>query len=176
MTVELAEFTPGDAGALIAFLTANEWPFHVRSRWTECEARDAVAAGSFRGSDTRSLWLRVDDVDAGIAVLSDLGDPTAMLDLRLATHARGRGLGSALLPAVDDWLFGEYPQLQRFEGQTRVDNAAMRRLFVRSRWVKESYYRSAWPDADGRLLDSVGYALLRRDWESGTTTPVDWSA
>ncbi|MGI8880963.1 MAG: GNAT family N-acetyltransferase [Jatrophihabitans sp.] len=176
MTVQLTEFSPDDTGALIAFLTANEWPFHVRSRWTEGQVSDTVAAGSFHGSDTRSLWLRVDDVDAGIAVLSDLGDPTAMLDLRLATDARGRGFGSALLPAVDDWLFGEHPHLQRFEGNTRVDNTAMRRLFVRSGWVKESYYRSAWPNADGHLLDSVGYALLRQDWETGTTTPVDWSA
>ncbi len=176
MTVELAEFEPRDVDRLTEFMAANDWPFHVRPRWTDAQVREAVGSGSFHGEDTRTLWLVVDGVAVGIATISELGDPTALLDLRLAAHARGRRLGTTVLPAVAEWAFTTYPQLHRFEGQTRIDNVAMRRLFVRCGWVKEAHYRVSWPDGDGRLVDSIGYALLRQDWESGTSTPVDWSA
>ena len=38
--------------------------------------------------------------------------------------------------------------------------------------VKEAHYRDGWPVAGGEPRASVGYAVLRRDHESGTTTPV----
>ena len=50
----------------------------------------------------------------------------------------------------------------------------MRRVFVKTSYAKEAHYRDAWPSADGPL-DSIGYAILRRDWETGTTTPVNWA-
>jgi hypothetical protein len=40
--------------------------------------------------------------------------------------------------------------------------------------VKEAHYRQDWPRPEGTLSDSVGYTLLRQDWERGTTTPVAW--
>ena len=97
-----------------------------------------------------------------------------MLDLRLATSERGRGHGTAALRALSTWVFATYPDTQRLEGQTRVDNIAMRKTFLRCGWVKEAHYRAAWPAHDGRLMDSVGYGLLRTDWLSGQPTPVDW--
>jgi RimJ/RimL family protein N-acetyltransferase len=66
------------------------------------------------------------------------------------------------------------PQATRFEGQTREDNIAMRRTFLRAGFVKEAHYRDGWPVEGGPALASVAYAILRRDWEQGTTTPVDW--
>jgi hypothetical protein len=39
---------------------------------------------------------------------------------------------------------------------------------------KEAHYRLGWPAQDGVIRDGIGYALLRQDWERGTTTPVDW--
>jgi RimJ/RimL family protein N-acetyltransferase len=50
----------------------------------------------------------------------------------------------------------------------------MRRVFRRSGYVKEGHYRDGWPDPDGTVHDAVGYAILRRDWLSGTTTAVRW--
>jgi len=63
---------------------------------------------------------------------------------------------------------------RRLYGQTRVDNHAMRTVFRRCGFVKEAHYRQDWPRPDGTLSDSVGYTLLRQDWEGGTTTPVVW--
>jgi hypothetical protein len=49
----------------------------------------------------------------------------------------------------------------------------MRRALLASGFVKEAHYRRAWPSDCGRH-DSIGYAILRTDWESGTTTSVKW--
>ncbi len=40
--------------------------------------------------------------------------------------------------------------------------------------LREQVRGRAWPSADGEMLDGIGYAILRSDWESGTTTPVRW--
>ncbi len=87
---------------------------------------------------------------------------------------RGKGLGVEALRAVTRHVFEHFGEVTRFEGQTREDNLAMRRTFVRCGWVKEAHYRESWPVEGGAPLASVAYATLRRDWESGTTTPVPW--
>ncbi|HAN85469.1 MAG TPA: N-acetyltransferase, partial [Micrococcus luteus] len=61
-----------------------------------------------------------------------------------------------------------------FEGQTREDNSPMLRTFQRAGWVKEAHYRRGWPVEGGEPVASVAYAMLRQDWENGTTTPVPW--
>lgn len=68
------------------------------------------------------------------------------------------------------------PRSPRRKAQTRIDNAAMRRVLERSGFVKEAHYRLGWPVEGRAASDSIGYALLRGDWESGTTTPVPWDA
>ena len=59
---------------------------------------------------------------------------------------------------------------------TMADRFGARRVFRAAGWVKEAHYREAWPVAGGSPRASVGYGVLRRDWETGTTTPVDWDA
>ena len=102
------------------------------------------------------------------------GGGAPLFDLRLAQEHRGRGLGEAALRALTSHVFATYADLRRFEGQTREDNIAMRTVFVRSGWVKEAHYREAWPVEGGEPLASIAYGMLRRDWETGTTTPVPW--
>lgn len=106
--------------------------------------------------------------------LEDLEDPTPLFDLRLAEEHRGKGFGKGILLALTDWVFENNPQFARFEGQTREDNLPMRKTFVRAGWVKEAYYREGWPVAGGGAVASVAYAILRRDGETGVTTPVPW--
>ena len=73
-------------------------------------------------------------------------------------------------------LFSGYAHVSRIEGYTREDNAAMRGVFSQCGYVKEAHHRQSWPDADGEMHDSVGYAILRCDWESGRSTLVRWEA
>ena len=101
-----------------------------------------------------------------------LTDPTPLFDLRVAERFRGRGLGVEILTALTRHVFETMPDVDRFEGQTRVDNSPMLRTFQRAGWVKEAHYRRGWPVDGGEPLASVAYAMLRQDWASGTTTPV----
>ena len=66
------------------------------------------------------------------------------------------------------------PDKIRIEGQTRRDNLPMRRTFLKCGYVKEAHYRQCWPSPDGVYRDSIGYGILRSDWERGEITPAAW--
>jgi RimJ/RimL family protein N-acetyltransferase len=167
--------TGADRADLIAFLTGEEFPFHVRRTIPRTDAEAAVDAGAYRDDEHDTFWLKHDDLGrVGIVRLEDLADPVPLFDLRIAGRFRGQGLGVPALRATTDHVFRTLPEVTRFEGQTREDNVAMRRVFVRAGWVKEAHYREGWPVEGGRPVASVGYGVLRHDWETGTTTPVPW--
>ncbi len=177
MTVTLVPLDPtgADRGGLVAFLAREEFPFHVRRRISPADAERGIDAGAWRDDEHESFWVDSDEHGrAGVLRLEDLQDPTPLFDLRIAGALRGRGLGVAALRAATDHVFTTMPDVARFEGQTREDNTAMRRAFVRAGWVKEAHYRDGWPVDGGAPLASVAYGVLRRDWASGTTTPVPW--
>jgi RimJ/RimL family protein N-acetyltransferase len=177
--ITFTEFRPAaDVEPLVAFLVANTFPFHGRPRTTEEQAREAVLAGRFWSDDSLGLWIDADGKRIGIAVIDDLADVAAggnpVFDLRLAEAFRGRGLGVPVLQGLTDLVFARWPNVSRFEGHTREDNLAMRATFRGAGWVKEAFYRDGWPVDGGPPKASVAYAKLRRDWKSGTTTPVLW--
>ncbi|RUQ98185.1 GNAT family N-acetyltransferase [Labedella endophytica] len=165
---------PADDDALVTFISSHEYPFHMSARPTADDVRSRIAAGSFDGPDNASYWVHVDGQQIGVATLQDLEDDAPLFDLRLATDARGRGFGELVLRSLTHEVFERFPVVNRFEGQTREDNIPMRRTFLRAGWVKEAHYRDGWPVAGADPVASVAYAILRRDWESGETTPVPW--
>ncbi|ROS75923.1 RimJ/RimL family protein N-acetyltransferase [Curtobacterium sp. PhB130] len=167
--------TGSDRGALLLFLTTEDFPFHVRRTISTADAERAIDGGAYRDDDHDTFWLEHDELGRiGIARLEDLSDPVPLFDLRIAGSHRGHGLGVPALLALTDHVFRTMPEVTRFEGQTRDDNTAMRRVFADAGWVKEAHYREGWPVAGGSPRASVGYGILRRDWETGTTTPVPW--
>lgn len=156
-------------------MTGNAFPFHVDTRPTAARVEDAIGAGRFRDEDNDSLWIQHSELGRiGFFRLEDISDGSPLFDLRLSEAYRGRGLGTQILHAAADHVFRSMPAVRRFEGNTRRDNIAMRKTFVRAGWVKEAHYREGWPVEGGAPIDSVAYAILRRDWESGRTTPVVW--
>ncbi len=162
-----------DRDALRGFLTSNAFPFHVRSAPTAADVEARIADGDFDGPEHAALWVEVAGSGrVGLVVLDDLEDPGVLFDLRRAEAARGRGLGVLVVRALTDHVFGSYPHVTRVEAQTRDDNRAMRRVLVRAGFEMEAHYRDGWPVVGGEPRASVGYAVLRRDHESGTTTPV----
>ena len=164
-----------DRRQLVQFLTANAFPFHVHAGVTEEEVERGIFAGRFTGDGVETHWVvDVRGERTGLVIFQDLADETAMLDLRIAEDRRGQGLGRAALRAAADWLFTHHAHVNRFEGNTRVDNAAMRRTFTVCGWAQEAHYRQAWPVAGGPAADSVAYSILRSDWRNGTVTPVPW--
>jgi RimJ/RimL family protein N-acetyltransferase len=164
-----------DVDALVAFLTGEPWPFHANSVVSEEKARRRIADGDFDSADSRSFWILDGEETVGLVILDDLRDSTPMFDLRIRARYRRRGVGAQAVRWLTAYLFAEFPAIRRIEGNTRKDNIAMRRTFLSCGYVRESYYRDAWPSVEeGIVHDSNGYAILRRDWVSGTTTIPDW--
>ena len=164
-----------DADSLVSFLTAEPWPFHATAVVDEAKARGRIADGDFDGDVSRAFWIVDGAETAGLVNLYDLGDLSPMFDIRIRAGHRRRGLGTQTVRWLTEYLFTELPDIRRIEANTRKDNVAMRRTFLRCGYVKESHYREAWPSyTEGTVHDGVGYAILRRDWVSGTTTLPDW--
>lgn len=163
-----------DAEALAEFLTSQEWPLHTAGRPTRDVILERVLAGYYNSAHTSTYAVLDDGRVVAMIRLEDLQDDTAMFDVRVSTARRSQGLGTHLVMWATGHVFSSYPAAIRVEAVARRDNISMRRVLRRCGYVKESHYRASWPDAGGRLLDAVGYAVLRQDWESGTTTPVEW--
>jgi RimJ/RimL family protein N-acetyltransferase len=166
--------SPDDTELLVTWLTTDTWPFHGNPNLTEEQVRAALAE---RAEDEKvvAVWVTLDEaVRIGRVVIEDLEDLTAVASFRIRTAYRGRGIGLQMVRWSADHVFRTFPDVQRVEGQTRIDNYAMQRVFRRAGWQPEAYYRRAWPDPSGTLHDSIGYAILRPDWETGIATPVPW--
>ncbi|MGW9403645.1 GNAT family N-acetyltransferase [Arthrobacter sp. NPDC055585] len=163
-----------ESTALVQFLTSNRFPFHVLPVHSKESARKLVEDGRFWSSESVGFWIEDDGQRIGLVVLDDLEEDTPMFDLRLGEEYRGRGLGVEVLKELCAMVFERFPEAVRFEGQTREDNIAMRRTFLRAGFLKEAHYRQGWPTADGTRLASVAYAILRQDWVNQEITPFDW--
>lgn len=166
--------TSADTEAIIGFLSSNRFLFHVDPAPTAEKVRAGVENGRFWNEESQGYWIDDDGVQLGMAVLQDLQDDTPMFDLRLEESRRGQGKGAGVVSALCDMVFNSMPGILRFEGQTREDNIAMRKTFLRAGFIKEAHYRLGWPTHDGGHVASVAYGILRQDWESGTTTAIEW--
>lgn len=177
MSITLTAIDPAgaDQDALIGFFSTQTFPFHVFSApWSDSTVMDRIASGYFLDADNSAFWLDHDELGRiGYVRVEDLHDDTPMFDLRLCDRYRGRGLGVDALNAITDYVFSR-TQALRFEGQTCEDNHAMRSVFEHAGWTKEAQYRDAWPCAGGMRMASVAYAILRTEWDTGTTVGVHW--
>ncbi|ARE76152.1 MULTISPECIES: GNAT family N-acetyltransferase [unclassified Streptomyces] len=174
MDIAYRRYAPSEADDLVAFLTGDTWPFHGSPVVAPDRARQWAADGRFDNEETRSFWIAGGGETLGLIRLMDLGDGTPVFDLRIRSRYRGQGIGPRALTWLTGHLFTELPLIRRIEGTTRQDNGAMRRTFLRCGYVKEAHYREGWPSDDGTVHDAVGYAILRRDWTTGTTTSPAW--
>ncbi|WP_042377355.1 GNAT family N-acetyltransferase [Streptacidiphilus melanogenes] len=174
MKITYQRFESADAEELVGLLSGDTWPFHGSELVDPAAVRQRIEESGYDDQDNRAFWIIVAGQRAGFVRLTDLRDETPLFDLRIRSGYRGRGLGGQALAWLTGYLFTEFPGVRRIEGTTRQDNVAMRRAFLRSGYAKEAHYRDAWPASDGRVHDAVGYAILRRDWLSGTTTAPDW--
>lgn len=162
-----------DRAELVAFLSGSAFPFHVGERLTREQADARIDGGAYDAPDRAAWWVEAEGRGhVGVVVLRDLDDDGPVIDLRLAEEHRGAGLAAPALRALADVVFTTMPRVHRLEGTTREDNLPMRRAFTRAGFVQESYHRQSWPRPDGPPLAAAGYALIRPDWASGTTTPV----
>ncbi len=175
MSIQFIAMTPADTGDVVTFLSNNRFPFHVQAAPEARDIHKSIEDGRFWNADAQGYWVMDKGIRIGLAALEDLQDEGAPLfDLRLAEAFRGKGIGLTVLRALCDKVFKSMPEALRLEGQTREDNIAMRKTFIRAGFLKEAHYRLAWPTNDGGHVASIAYAILRQDWESGTVTEFEW--
>lgn len=160
---------------LVELLTSSRWKYFMTTAHTPDSVRAAWDKGQYASPDNKGL-LMVDSTGSTIGVIRphDLQELTPMFDIRLREDARGKGFGTAGVRWVTDHLFAT-TDAHRVEAQTRHDNVAMRKTLLRCGYVKEAHYREAYPLVDGVRHDSIGYGILRSDWEAGIVTPLRWN-
>ncbi|MFC7677349.1 GNAT family N-acetyltransferase [Paenibacillus sp. GCM10028914] len=154
---------------LVDFLTSETWSYHGQENPTESSIRENLANGIYTDNGNQTFWIIDHDAKIGLIRIFDLEDPICLFDLRLKEKARGQGIAKHVLHWLSSYVFNHYTHIIRIEGHTRYDNFAMRKTFFNSGFVKESYNRKAWKQ-NGELFDSVGYAMIREDWENNTKT------
>lgn len=180
MQVNIVEFSAGEKEELVSFLSAERWEFHGTPNLTSERVIKNFGEGFFTSSGKRTFWITDGDKKIGTIRLFDLGDDknddeTPLFDIKITKECRGKGVGEQALKWLTDFVFTTYPNKNRFEGTTRVDNIAMRSLFEKCGFVKEAHYRQAWPDRDNDVVyDCAGYAILRSDWKNKTKTPINF--
>jgi RimJ/RimL family protein N-acetyltransferase len=170
---------PVEQDRLVAFLLREPWPFHVNTNLAQNKVQEMIAEGHFTGSNHECFWI----LDASgreigfirLIDLDDIGDGYPLFDLRLCGSERGKGIGKEALKWLTKYMFTKWPNLDRIAGTTRVDNTPMRKTFRACGYVKEGHYRKDWGSSTGKFYDTVKYGILREDWETGRTTPVNWN-
>lgn len=167
---------PEERERLVSFLLSEPWPFHSSTHLTRDKVNNWIDAGEYSPPNTEAYWvLSPEGEQLGmlrIFDLEDIDDGNPLFDLRIKSTYRGKGAGRAALTWMTQYLFHKYPGLNRIEGNTRADNTAMRRVFQACGYIKEGHFRAGWSAEDGSRFDSVHYGIIRRDWETGNTTPV----
>jgi RimJ/RimL family protein N-acetyltransferase len=163
---------------LADWLSTDRWPYHGNPQPSRDSVLQQIDQGDFTGADSQSFWMMTDSNQrVGLIRLFDLddvADGAPMFDLRVHAEYRRRGIGKTALRWLTCHLFETFPELQRIEGCTRIDNLAMRHIFLQCNYVKEGHYRKAWSTIEGDRLDAMTYGILREDWINQTITPVNW--
>ena len=165
------EFENNMIDELVDFLTSETWSFHGQENPDEKSIRNNVAKGNYNENGNQTFWIMENHTKIGLIRIFDLEDPICLFDLRLKEKVRGKGIARHVLDWLSTYVFTHYTHIIRIEGHTRYDNFAMRKTFFNSGFVKESYNRKSWRQS-GQLFDSVGYAMIREDWENQTQTLI----
>lgn len=174
MNLRFQEFID-EIDTLIEFLTSDTWSFYGNPNPDPERIRSRYENQFYTGGNCKTFWIIVDDINAGILRIYDLEDGDPLFDIMISTRFKGMGIGTAATSWLVDYIFTSYPDKRRIEANTRQDNYAMRCVFHKCGFVKESHHRNAWVGQDGIPYDSTGYGMTRDDWETGKTTPVNWN-
>lgn len=179
--ITLKEFQNQEQETLYKLLLENDWPFHSGSKITRATFDKRIESDFYNKPSVKTFLIKNEDRCVGMIRFFDLGeseqdDETPLFDLRIAEAHRGKGFGRLALKQAVNFAFDNYPNKTRIEATTRSDNKAMRKILLNCGFVKEAHYRESWKTDNGTLLDTVGYGLLRKDWEKGEATPVEWES
>ena len=182
--MKLEEFKSEDSETLIEtiidILINNPWEFHSGKGWDKEKVEEKIKSGYFSSVETKTYFLVEENNTIGFIRIFDLGDDimddeTPLFDIRIKKGFRGKGFGKQAVDLAIEFVFNTYPNKNRFEATTRHDNIAMRKVLEKCGFLKEAHYRQSWPDKNNVKVDTVGYGILRADWNSKSITPINWN-
>jgi RimJ/RimL family protein N-acetyltransferase len=163
---------------LADWLSSDDWFYHTNPRLSREKVLEWFDGGEFAGTNCQTFWI-IAHPDRRVGLirlfdLDDIDDGAPMFDLRIQSAYRGQGIGKKALQWLTSYLFETWSELRRIEGSTRVDNLAMRKVFLHCNYVKEGHFRHAWVTEAGIPFDAIHYGILREDWINQTITPINW--
>ncbi len=170
MDISFSQLKPKDFKTLEKWLCADTWDYFGKSKLTPEDIKEST----FFNEETKCFWVSNEEkVKVGFIKIFDLNDSTPLFDIRLKTEFRSLGFGEKAVKWIVDYIFTTFDKL-RLEAFTREDNLAMRKILLKSGFVKEAHHRKAWNSDSGVLYDAVGYCILKEDWQNKKLTPVNW--
>jgi len=175
MEIRIEEFK-NEIENLIEFMTSDTWEFHATPNSNPDRIREAYEKNYYTREGCKTFWIFLNnDKRVGMLRVHDLDDGAPLFDIRISSVYKGMGLGTRTVNWLINYIFNNYADIGRIEGNTRQDNYAMRCVFHKCGFVKESHYRKAWECKNGDVYDAIGYGITKEDWESGKITPVKWN-
>jgi RimJ/RimL family protein N-acetyltransferase len=176
MELKFKKIEKTDSESLANWLSCDTWPFFLGHTPTKEEVLKRIEdEGVFFGEGEITFWILDSKAEPiGLIEIYQLDDLAPMFSIRFKSEFRRQGLGKPTLDWLTRYIFENYPDKRRIEGQTREDNIPMRKIFNRCGYLKEAYYRQASPIENGSRVASIAYGILREDWQSGHLTPVQW--
>lgn len=160
---------------LVEFLTSDTWEFYGTPNLNPVRIRASYENQHYTGDDCKTFWILDQDTIVGMIRIYDLQDGDPLFDIRILSKYKGMGIGTIAVKWLVDYIFNNFSDKERIEANTRQDNYAMRCVFHKCGFVKESHHRKAWVCQDGKAYDSIGYAIIKEDWKNGKITPFNWN-
>jgi RimJ/RimL family protein N-acetyltransferase len=169
--VTLRPFAPEDLDRLWAEETRDrgsfEAPWAVDDEQAKARVRARVEhSGTWRDQRVLDLAVEVDGQLVGdVQARRDPSyEPPGLFDLGIGLFQdfRGRGVGTAAITLITDFLFEE-ERAERVSLSTDVANAPMRRVAEKAGFSLEGIMRGFWHVSDGPARDYALYGRTRSD-------------
>lgn len=175
MNIYFEEFK-NEIEELIDFMTSDVWEFYGTQNPKPERIRASYENNYYTGDDCKTFWIISEkNIKVGMFRIYDLEDGDPLFDIRILNQHKGNGIGTTTVKWLVDYIFNNFCDKNRIEANTRQDNYAMRCVFNKCGFTKESHYREAWVGQDGKVYDAVGYGITRDDWKNKKITPVIWN-
>jgi len=151
---------------IIKILLDNEWIFHGKANISRAECELRFEKGYFSKNGVKTFTIHTENKAVGFVRIFDLGenyddDETPLFDIRINHKDRNKGAGKYAVKEIVSHIFKNYPNKNRIEATTRIDNTPMRKVLLNCGFVKEAHYRASWESDNGALFDTIGYANVQ---------------
>lgn len=168
--IRLTPFQPEDKAKLVSYLNDEAVARNTLTipyPYTEKDADEWLKLVKKRREDLgfETNWAirhQTDGLIGGIGVFAREGFDAHLDELGywIAAHYRGRGIATAAVRGLAEFLFRQRPKLQRLQAFIFPDNPASGRVLEKAGFIREGYHPKLY-NKKGTLKDGISYGRLR---------------